>query len=146
MRRGAVYCTADPAKDQMPMRMNPMSEPASSAAAGIALYKIGAFGFVAVLAAIVVMAMTLPKTVREFVVAMISTVVGSICGGAYIVSWLGIAHWVNDDFGLAAIAGIIFVCGLPAWLLVRALFVYAELRKDKSLIEMIGEVKAAVFK
>lgn len=123
-----------------------MTEPASTAAGGLALYKLGAFGFVAVLAAIVVMSMTLPKTVREFVVAMITTVMGSICGGAYAVSALGIADWVNDDFGVMAIAGLIFVCGLPAWLLVRALFVYAEMRKDKSLIEIVAEVKASIWK
>jgi hypothetical protein len=124
--------------------INSMSEPGPlTALGGIALYKLGAFGFVAVLAAIVVMAMTLPKTVREFVVAMISTVVGSICGGAYVVSSLGIGHWVNDDFGMTAIAGIIFVCGLPAWLLVRALFVYADLRKSMSLLDMIKELRAA---
>lgn len=123
-----------------------MTEPASTAAGGLALYKLGAFGFVAVLAAIVVMSMTLPKTVREFVVAMITTVMGSICGGAYAVSVLGIADWVNDDFGVMAIAGLIFVCGLPAWLLVRALFVYAEMRKDKSLVEIVAEVKASIWK
>jgi vacuolar-type H+-ATPase subunit I/STV1 len=69
-----------------------MSEPGPlTAAGGIALYKLGAFGFIAVLAAVVVMAMTLPKTVREFCVAMISTTVSSICGGAFVVRWLGIA-------------------------------------------------------
>jgi vacuolar-type H+-ATPase subunit I/STV1 len=61
---------------------------------------LGAFGFIAVLAAVVVMAMTLPKTVREFCVAMISTTVSSICGGAFVVRWLGIGDWANDDVGL----------------------------------------------
>lgn len=127
--------------------INSMSEPGPlTAIGGIALYKLGAFGFVSVLAAIVVMAMTLPKTIREFVVAMICTVVGSICGGAYVVSALGIGHWVNDDFGLMAIAGVIFVCGLPAWLIVRLLFTYMQLRKDMSLVEIIIELKAAIWK
>ena len=57
------------------------------AAGGIAFYKLGAFGFVAVLAVVVVVVMTLPKTVYEFVVAMISTTVYSICGGAFVVRW-----------------------------------------------------------
>lgn len=118
-----------------------MSEPGPlTAAGGIALYKLGAFGFVAVLAAIVVMAMTLPKTVREFVVAMISTSVSSICGGAFVVRWLGIAHWVNDDAGMIAIGGIIFVCGLPAWVLVRAWFKWAEKRRDKDLAELATDI------
>lgn len=118
-----------------------MSEPGPlTAAGGIALYKLGAFGFVAVLAAIVVMAMTLPKTVREFTVAMISTSVSSICGGAFVVRWLGIAHWVNDDAGMIAIGGIIFVCGLPAWVLVRAWFKWAEKRRDKDLAELATDL------
>lgn len=118
-----------------------MSEPGPlTAACGIALYKLGAFGFVAVLAAVVVMAMTLPKTVREFTVAMISTSVSSICGGAFVVRWLGIAHWVNDDAGMIAIGGIIFVCGLPAWVLVRAWFKWAEKRRDKDLAELATDI------
>lgn len=118
-----------------------MSEPGPlTAAGGIALYKLGAFGFVAVLAAVVVMAMTLPKTVREFTVAMISTSVSSICGGAFVVRWFGIAHWVNDDAGMIAIGGIIFVCGLPAWVLVRAWFKWAEKRRDKDLAEIVGDL------
>jgi vacuolar-type H+-ATPase subunit I/STV1 len=118
-----------------------MSEPGPlTAAGGIALYKLGAFGFVAVLAAVVVMAMTLPKTVREFTVAMISTSVSSICGGAFVVRWLGIAHWVNDDAGMIAIGGIIFVCGLPAWVLVRAWFKWAEKRRDNDLAEIVGDL------
>lgn len=127
--------------------INSMSEPGPlTALGGIALYKLGAFGFVAVLAAIVVMAMTLPKTVREFGVSLICTVMGSICGGAYVVSAMGIGSWVNDDIGLMALLGVAFVCGLPAWLVVRAVFVYAELRKSMSIVEMITEFKAAIWK
>jgi hypothetical protein len=118
-----------------------MSEPGPlTAAGGIALYKLGAFGFVAVLAAIVVMAMTLPKTVREFVVAMISTSVSSICGGAFVVRWFGIGSWANDDVGVIALGGIIFVCGLPAWVLVRAWFKWAEKRRDKDLAELATDI------
>ncbi|PBJ02085.1 hypothetical protein BSF40_51840 [Pseudomonas sp. ACN5] len=130
------------------MRSHLMSEPGPlTAAGGIALYKLGAFGFVAVLAAVVVMAMTLPKTVREFVVAMISTSVSSICGGAFVVRWLGLGSWANDDVGVIALGGIIFVCGLPAWVLVRAWFKWAEKRRDKDLTEIasdLAELRKAV--
>lgn len=130
------------------MRLQSMSEPGPlTAAGGIALYKLGAFGFVAVLAAVVVMAMTLPKTVREFVVAMISTSVSSICGGAFVVRWFDIGSWANDDVGVIALGGIIFVCGLPAWVLVRAWFKWAERRRDKDLAEMasdLAELRKAV--
>lgn len=120
-----------------------MTEPATTAVGGLALYKLGAFGLMAVLAAVVVMAMTLPKTVREFVVAMVSTLVFSLGGGAFVVRWLDIGHWVNDVFGVAAIGALIFVCGLPAWVAVRGWFAYSELRKDKSLLDLIRELRAA---
>lgn len=121
-----------------------MSEPGPlTAAGGIALYKLGAFGFLAVLAAVVVMAMTLPRTVREFFVAMVSTAVFSICGGAFVVRWLDIGHWVNDDTGMIAIGGLIFVCGLPAWVLVRALFAWSESKKDRQITEIVDAVLEA---
>jgi len=118
-----------------------MTEPASTAVGGIALYKLGAFGFFAFLAAILVMAMTLPKTVREFVVAMICTVVSSVCGGAFLVRWLDIGSWVQDDIGMIALCGLVFVCGLPAWVIVRAWFAWSESRKDKALPEMVKEFR-----
>src|SRR5690606_24703955 len=118
-----------------------MSEPGPlTAAGGIALYKLGAFGFVAVLAAVVVMAMTLPRTIREFCVAMISTTVASIGGGAFVVRWFDLGHWVNDDLGMIAIGGVIFVCGLPAWVLVRALFAWSEAKKDRQITEIVDAV------
>lgn len=118
-----------------------MSEPGPlTAAGGVALYKLGAFGFVAVLAAIVVMAMTLPKTPREFVVALISTVVSSIGGGAFVIRWLEIGHWAHDDVGLIGLMGVVFVCGLPAWVLVRALFAWSESKKDRQITEIVDAV------
>lgn len=118
-----------------------MSEPGPlTAAGGIALYKLGAFGFVAVLAAVVVMAMTLPKTAREFVVALISTVVSSIGGGAFVIRWLEIGHWAQDDVGLIGLMGVVFVCGLPAWVLVRALFAWSESKKDRQITEIVDAV------
>ncbi|KSW28447.1 MULTISPECIES: hypothetical protein [unclassified Pseudomonas] len=118
-----------------------MTEPASTAVGGIALYKLGAFGGFAFLAAILVMVMTLPKSPREFVVAMICTVVSSVCGGAFLVRWLDIGSWVQDDIGMIALCGVIFVCGLPAWVIVRAWFAWSESRKDKALPEMVKEFR-----
>ncbi|WP_425327866.1 hypothetical protein [Pseudomonas nitroreducens] len=118
-----------------------MTEPASTAVGGIALYKLGAFGFFAILAAILVMAMTLPKTVREFVVSMTCTVVSSVCGGAFVVRWFDLGNWVQDDVGMVAICGIIFVCGLPAWVIVRAWFAWSEARKGVGLPELAREFR-----
>lgn len=129
------------------MRAREMTEPASTAFGGIALYKLGVLGAgAATLVTIVVMAMTLPKTAREFVVAMICTVVSSIGGGAFVIRWFDLQHYAHDDIGVIALAAIIFVCGLPAWVVVRGWFVYAELSKNLSLPEMLRELRAAVFK
>lgn len=129
------------------MRAREMTEPASTAFGGIALYKLGVLGAgAAILVTIVVMAMTLPKTAREFVVAMICTVVSSIGGGAFVIRWFDLQHYAHDDIGVIALAAIIFVCGLPAWVVVRGWFVYAELSKNLSLPEMLRELRAAVFK
>lgn len=118
-----------------------MTEPASTAAGGLALYKLGiAFGFFAVIAAVVVMAMTLPRSVREFVVAITSTLVGSLAGGSFVIRWLDLAHWAGDDVGVIALGGVIFVCGLPAWVLVRALYAWSESKKDRQIIEIVDAV------
>lgn len=122
-----------------------MTEPATTAAGGLALYKLGVLGaFATVLVAIVVMAMTLPRTAREFVVAMISTVVASLGGGAFVIRWLEIGHWTNDDIGLVGLGAVVFVCGLPAWVSVRAWFAYTEASKGRTLLDLVREVRTAV--
>ena len=122
-----------------------MTEPASTAAGGLALYKLGLLGMLATVGvAVVVMAMTIPRTVREFVVALISTVVASFCGGAFVIRWLDIGHWVNDDIGLVGLLAVVFTCGLPAWVVVRGWFAYTEARKTRSVLELIREVRAAI--
>ena len=127
------------------MRVREMTEPASTAFGGIALYKLGVLGACsAILVTIVVMAMTLPKTAREFVVAMICTVVSSIGGGAFVIRWLDLQHYARDEIGVIALTAVIFVCGLPAWVVVRGWFAYTEARKGRSLLELIREVREAV--
>lgn len=122
--------------------MQTMTEPASTAAGGIALYKLGVLAAIgAGLVSIVVMAMAVPRSAREFAVALISTVVSSICGGAFIVRWLDIGHWALDDLGMVALAGVIFVAGLPAWVMVRALFAWTESRKGVALPQLVKEFR-----
>ncbi len=120
----------------------PMAEPSSSAAGGFAVYKIAlALGLPAGLAAVVVMLYIQPKSKREWAMALISTVVSSICGGAGVVQHYGLQAWGDSYMGLTAIAGIIFACGLPGWVVIRAAFAWAEKRKGKDLAELISEVK-----
>lgn len=142
--------SAGPAKGQeMPMRLPIMTEPASTTAGGFLLWKLATCLIVlaVVLVTIVVMAMTLPKTIKEFVVALISTVVFSLGGGAFVVMQLGLMGWAHDYVGLVALAGVVFACGLPAWVLVRAFYAYADARSQGTgFIDMIREIKQAVWK
>lgn len=130
------------------MKVQNMSEPISGAAAGVAGWKIigglAGTGVGAGLAAYIVMSMTKPRTNQEWHVAMISTLVGSIGGGAALISWLGLQRWANDVFGLVGMFGIAFACGLPSWLIVRALFAYIDKKRDADITEIVKDVKEMI--
>lgn len=124
-------------------------EPTTSAGLSVAVYKmlgswgltVPAFGIGAALASVVVMCMTLPKTAREWTVGIISTVVGSIGGGAFLIVRFGLlARGANiTTIDAAAIIGIAFTCGLPAWAVVRMVFRWLDKRKDKDIGEVVQE-------
>src|SRR3546814_511085 len=104
-----------------------MEPTSSTTGAGFVAWKaigglagMGAIG--AGLAAIVVMCVMRPRTAAEWAVGLISTVVGSIAGGAAFITYFEIQHWANHPLGLVAMLGIVFACGLPAWALVRWTF------------------------
>lgn len=122
-----------------------MAEPSSSGAAGFAAYKLAvAFGLPAGLAAIVVMLWVQPKSPREWAMAIISTVMSSVCGGAAVVQHYGLNSWGDSYIGLVAMAGIIFACGLPGWVIVRAAFAWLEKRKGKDIAELITDAKESL--
>lgn len=129
-------------------KITEMAEPTTAAAAGgAAAFKamggtVAAAGAATALAAVVVMCMTPPSTKREWASALISTVVSSIAGGGAVVHHFNLMHYMNDYFGVVAIAGIIFSCGLPGWALVRALFKYIEKHKNQSIDEIYRDVKS----
>jgi hypothetical protein len=130
------------------MKVQNMSEPISSAAAGVAGWKVigglAGTGIGAGLAAYIVMSMTKPKTDQEWHVALICTLVGSIGGGAALISWLGLQRWADDVFGLVGMFGIAFACGLPAWLIIRALFIYIDKRRDADITQIVADGAQAV--
>jgi uncharacterized membrane protein YadS len=123
-----------------------MAEPSSSAAVGgYAAYKLAiALGLPAGLAAIVVMLWIQPKSKREWAMALICTLVSSVCGGSAVVQYLHLNEWASTQAGLMGLAGIIFAAGLPGWVLVRAAFAWFEKRKGKDIAELLIEVKEAV--
>lgn len=103
--------------------------PAGTASLGVAL------------ATVVVMCATPPRTGREWVIGLISTVVGSIAGGAYLIERYQLQSWTHTTTGLMSMLGLVFACGLPAWALVRWAFTWVERRRDADLGEIVDEVR-----
>ncbi|MOA53949.1 hypothetical protein D3C78_1774840 [compost metagenome] len=87
------------------------------------------------------MIMTRPRSSREWAVALISTVVVSIGGGAVVIQYYGLHEWAVSFYGSLALASLHFTCGLPAWVLVRAWFVWSEARKSLGLPELVRDLK-----
>ena len=123
-----------------------MEPTTSTGAAGIAGWKLigglaglGAIG--AGLAAIVVMCVMTPRDPKEWAIALISTVIASVCGGSAVVRYFEIQHWASDQFGLMAMIGLIFACGLPGWALVRWTFNAIRKREGQGIDELIREMR-----
>jgi hypothetical protein len=128
-----------------------MTEPASGAAAGAFGWKLigglagmGAIG--AGLATLVVMCMTRPRDDREWAVALASTVSSSLFGGAALVRWLDLQHWLQDPIGAVGLIGFVFFCGLPGWAIVRWIFNYTKHREDKDIVDIADEVRRQLGK
>lgn len=102
------------------------------------------------LAAIVVMLMTKPKTEQEWAVALISTLVSSLCGGAFVILKMGWITWAQTTnspqltAALMAFGGVIFTCGLPGWVLVRLMFNTMKKHQDQTLSEAYHDIKQEV--
>lgn len=126
-----------------------MSEPFSGAAGAAFGWKLlgglagmGAIG--AGLAAVVVMCLMEPRNRKEWAVALISTLVSSVGGGAFVIQHFELAAWAFSPFGLVAMIGLVFACGLPGWAAVRWLFNYINKRRDADLAEVVTEVRNIV--
>lgn len=133
---GRTYATSHPSMETH------MSEPISGTAAGAAgWHLLGGAAGAAGLAAIVVMCMTRPKSNREWVVALISTVMSSIGGGAAVIMQFNLLHWAQSYIGLVAMLGVVFACGLPGWAIVRWLFNYIQKKQGADLGEIYRDVK-----
>ena len=114
------------------------------AAGGAKLLSFAGVGLA--LASVVVMAMTNPTSRKELIVALICTLVSSLCGGAAFVTYFQLQSWASEVFGLMGIMGIAFACGLPGWVLVRSCFVFSEKNSDKGIDFFIGAAKGLIKK
>lgn len=126
------------------MKEQTMSEPISGTAAGVVGWKAlgglaGVGGIGAGLATYMVMSMTKPQSNKEWHLAVLSTVIGSIAGGAAFVKHFGLEAWANDMIGLMGLIGVCFMCGLPSWLLVRSFFAYVDKKKNSDITELAAD-------
>ena len=123
-----------------------MSEPASSTAASIGLYKLAAAaGGSGALIAVINMALNPPRSKKELAAMLAATLAFSLGLGSALVMWIGVSNWINQGaIGIAGIGGILFSVGSIGWLLIRKIFDWFN--KDKDLIELVKEVKDAVKK
>lgn len=93
-------------------------------------------------AAVVVMLLIQPNSTKQWFAALLSTVITSISLGAYILQhYLGIAESTKNIFDLMQIGGVFFIAGLPGWILVRAIFLFGEKNKHKTILEILKELK-----
>jgi hypothetical protein len=116
------------------MKANDMPISAIQGATGSAIIAV-------TMATTIVMLLTPPRSKREWAVGLISTLMGSICGGAALVKYLGIESWVESTIGLIALGGLIFSCGLPAWAIVRWIFNYIGETRNESLKDVLIDGK-----
>lgn len=112
-----------------------------------ALFGGGGVALAISLAAIVVMVLKRPRTVGEWAVALISTIVSSLCLGAFVVIYLGLHRDLRSVDPIEVYAavvqmgGVIFACGLPGWVLVRMAFNTMAKVQDKSLDQVYHDAK-----
>lgn len=121
-----------------------MAEPVSTTGTA-AFLKVYGIVIVMVLSvamiALVVMMTRMPKNPQEWAVGLICTVVSSIAGGSFVILYFGLHHWVNDIWGVLALGGLFFSCGLPGWFLVRLTINFMHNHESKTIIDLIKYFK-----
>ncbi|MFW1953315.1 hypothetical protein [Acinetobacter beijerinckii] len=85
-----------------------------------------------------------PRSRKEWVISLVTTLVGSIAGGSLVVQRFGLHEWSSNWFGMCALGGIIFCCGLPFWAIVRWTFNYINTHEGSTIIDVFKEVKKEV--
>lgn len=93
-----------------------VTEPATTTAAALGVKSIGLYTVAGILAGVVAMALTLPKTTKEFAARLVVTVITSIMVGPFTVDLVKaylpfIQLTTRSEYALA------FLTGVPAWLI-----------------------------
>lgn len=126
-----------------------MSEPFSSVGAGTLIKAYGAgiiIGLSLVLVYLVVIMTRMPRTRQEWAVGLITTVVSSLAGGSFLIVKFDLHLWANDIYGMMALGGFYFVCGLPGWAIVRWVFNFINQRENSNIIDVVREIRDEIKK
>ncbi|RLZ06641.1 hypothetical protein EAH57_15500 [Acinetobacter sp. 2JN-4] len=125
-----------------------MAEPMSSGVGVATVIKVYGMWFLMAIAAIavvlgylVVIMTRMPRTRSEWVVSLITTVVGSIAGGGFLIQHFELHDYLLTWSGLCAIGGIFFAAGLPFWAIIRWTFNYVNAREDATIFDVAKEMK-----
>lgn len=125
-----------------------MAEPVSTTVGVGTFFKV--YGVIvmvvlsAALVALVVMMIRMPRNPQEWAVGLVCTVVSSIAGGSFFIVRFGLHDWINDVWGVLALGGFFFACGLPGWFLVRLVANFMEQRESKTIIEVAKELRKEI--
>ncbi len=99
---------------------------AAGHATAVTIYGTVGIGLVVVILAMVVVFMSrMPRSPKEWVIGLISTIVSGLSLGSAVVVKFGLLDWarVSDPLeswvGMIAIGGVIFSCGLMGWAIFR---------------------------
>ncbi|MCH7294073.1 hypothetical protein [Acinetobacter higginsii] len=125
-----------------------MAEPVSSGvgvAAAIKVYGMAILLGIIILSAalvyLVVVMTRMPRTRSEWVVSLITTVVGSIAGGGFIIQHFELHDYATTWAGLSALGGLFFTAGLPFWAIIRWTFNYVNAREGATILDVGKELK-----
>ncbi|ENX00872.1 hypothetical protein F900_01856 [Acinetobacter modestus] len=121
-----------------------MAEPVSSGAGAVAIkmYGVGVILAIVIALGYLVVVMTrMPRTRSEWVVSLVTTVIGSIAGGGFVIQYFNLHNYITTWAGLSAIGGLFFVSGLPFWAIIRWTFNYINAREGATILDVGKELK-----
>lgn len=120
-----------------------MAEPVSSGAGAVAIKMYGLGVMIAIVIALgylVVVMTRMPRSRSEWVVSLVTTVIGSIGGGGFIIQYFGMHDYAGTWAGMCAIGGLFFASGLPFWAVARWWFKYVNDREGANILDVAKEV------
>lgn len=121
-----------------------MAEPVSSGAGAVAIKMYGLGVMIAIVIALgylVVVMTRMPRSRSEWVVSLVTTVIGSIGAGGFIIQYFGMHDYSGTWAGMCAIGGLFFTSGLPFWAIARWWFNYVNAREGATILDVAKEAR-----